>query len=198
MQKAVFLDRDGVLNVEAGYIRHVPDLHLMPGSAQAVRHLNDHGWFTVLVSNQSGPARGYYGADHVDALHQRLAQLLDQEAGAVLDCMAYCPYLSPTQGGMNPSHALWSAWRKPNTGMILQAAWRFDLDLSQSFMIGDKATDIDLAHNAGVRGILVTSGFGEAVIQGAYQHRVQPDQVAADLAQAVQWILRSPLTSSRH
>ena len=92
---AVFLDRDGVLNVEAGYIHRVEDLHLIPGAAQAVRQLNDRQLFCTLVSNQSGPARGYYPSDHVDALHQRLEQLLQAEADAHLDALYYCPYLSP-------------------------------------------------------------------------------------------------------
>ena len=78
---AVFLDRDGVLNVEAGYIHNVEDLHLIPGVAQAVRQLNERQLFCCLVSNQSGPARGYYPNSHVEALHQRLCQLLQQQAG---------------------------------------------------------------------------------------------------------------------
>ena len=85
MKPAVFLDRDGVLNIEAGYIHKVEDLHLIPGVAAAVRRLNDLGIFSCLISNQSGPARGYYPLDHVEALHRRLCQLLQAEAGARLD-----------------------------------------------------------------------------------------------------------------
>ena len=99
---AVFLDRDGVLNVEIGYIRQVEDLHLIPGAAAAVRRLNNIGLFCCLVSNQSGPARNYYPISHVDALHERLCHLLATEAAARLDALYYCPYLSPTAGGINP------------------------------------------------------------------------------------------------
>jgi len=187
--RAVFLDRDGVLNQEVGYIHRVEDLNLLPGAAQAVALLNQAGWFTCLVSNQSGPARGYYPASHVDALHRRLAELLRQEAGAVLDHVNYCPYLSAPTGGTAPSFTRWSTWRKPNTGMFTQAAWRYGLDLAQSFMVGDKATDVDMARNAGVRGILVTTGFGERVLSGAYQHQVQPDYIAVDLLAGVRWLL---------
>lgn len=187
---AVFLDRDGVLNIEAGYIHRVEDLHLIPGVAQAVRRLNDQQLFCCLVSNQSGPARGYYGIDHVEALHQRLCQLLDAEAGAHLDALYYCPYLSPEAGGINPEFTRWSSWRKPNTGMLVAAAWEHDLDLSQSFMVGDKATDVDMAHNAGCIGILVQTGYGQAVLTGTYQHHTHPDYVAADLPAAVAWIGR--------
>jgi len=187
---AVFLDRDGVLNVEAGYIYRVEDLHLIPGAAQAVRQLNDQQVFCCLVSNQSGPARGYYPVEHVEALHQRLSLLLQEQAGAWLDAIYYCPYLSPPEGGVNPEFTRWSTWRKPNTGMLVAAAWEHDLDLSCSFMVGDKATDIDLAHNAGCRGILVQTGYGDRVLAGEYQHHTQPDYIAADLAAAVEWIFR--------
>lgn len=187
---AVFLDRDGVLNVEAGYIHRVEDLHLIPGVAQAVRRLNDRQVFCCLVSNQSGPARGYYPVEHVEALHQRLSQLLRQQAGAWLDAIYYCPYLSPPEGGINPEFTRWSTWRKPNTGMLVAAAWEHDLDLIRSFMVGDKATDIDLAHNAGCYGILVQTGYGDRVLAGEYQHHTQPGYIAADLAAAVEWIFR--------
>lgn len=187
---AVFLDRDGVLNVEAGYIHNVEDLHLIPGAAQAVRQLNDRQMFCCLVSNQSGPARGYYPSSHVEALHQRLCQLLQQEASARLDALYYCPYLSPPEGGIDPAFTRWTTWRKPNTGMLVAAAWEYDLDLTLSFMVGDKATDIDMAHNAGCYGILVQTGYGDRVLSGKYQHHTQPDYIAADLPAAVEWVFK--------
>ncbi|NJM70565.1 MAG: HAD family hydrolase [Scytonema sp. RU_4_4] len=186
---AVFLDRDGVLNVEAGYIHSVEDLHLIPGVAKSVRQLNDQGIFCCLVSNQSGPARGYYPDSHVQALHQRLCRLLAQEAGATLDALYYCPYLSPPEGGLDPEYTRWSTWRKPNTGMLVAAAWEHDLELRHSFMVGDKATDVDMAHNAGCVGILVETGYGDRVLAGDYQHHTKPDYIAKDLAVAVEWIL---------
>lgn len=185
---AVFLDRDGVLNVEAGYIYQVEDLHLIPGVAKAVRKLNDLGIFCCLVSNQSGPARNYYSISHVEALHDRLSDLLEKEAQATLDALYYCPFLSPAAGGINPQFTGWSTWRKPNTGMLVAAAWEHDLDLKHSFMVGDKATDVDMAHNAGLKGILVKTGYGEKVIKGDYQHHTKPDYTASDLPDAVEWI----------
>ncbi len=187
-KKAVFLDRDGVLNLEAGYIRKIEDLHLIPGVAKAVRRLNDRNLFCCLVSNQSGAARDYYPISHIEELHRRLCYLLAQEAGAKLDALYYCPYLSPLAGGINPEFTGWSTWRKPNTGMLVAAAWQHDLDLKQSFMVGDKATDVDMAHNAGLKGILVTTGYGKKVLKGDYQHRIRPDYIAKDLSDAVKWI----------
>ncbi|AUC60239.1 D-glycero-D-manno-heptose 1,7-bisphosphate phosphatase [Cyanobacterium sp. HL-69] len=189
-KKAVFLDRDGVLNVEAGYIHNVEDLQLIPNVAKAVKKINDSGFFCCLVSNQSGPARGYYPDSHVKALHQRLEHLLWQEAQAKLDALYYCPYLSPQAGGVNPEFTYWGTWRKPNTGMLVAAAWEHNLDLKGSFMVGDKATDVDLAHNAGLTGILVTTGYGTKVMGGQYQHKTHPDYIASDLSEAVDWILQ--------
>lgn len=190
LRPAVFLDRDGVLNQEVGYIHRVEDLNLIAGVAQAVKRLNDQEIFCCLVSNQSGPARGYYPTSHVEALHDRLCQLLDREASARLDALYYCPYLSPPEGGIVPEYTRWTTWRKPNTGMLVAAAWDHELDLSHSFMVGDKATDVDMAHNAGCVGILVQTGYGDRVLQGDYQHSTQPDYIATDLAAAVDWILQ--------
>jgi D-glycero-D-manno-heptose 1,7-bisphosphate phosphatase len=190
LKPAVFLDRDGVLNQEAGYIDRLEDLVLMPGAAAAVRSLNECQIFCCLVSNQAGAARGYYSLDHIEALHARLRSLLQQEAGAHLDALYYCGSLSEPEGGVNPELTYWSTWRKPNTGMLVAAAWQHDLDLRRSFMVGDKATDIDLARNAGCQAILVASGYGTQVMAGDYQYPVQSDYVAADLAEAVVWILK--------
>ncbi|HEY9907133.1 MAG TPA: HAD family hydrolase [Thermosynechococcaceae cyanobacterium] len=189
LRPAVFLDRDGVLNQEVGYIHRLEDLNLLPGVAQAVRQLNEQELFCCLVSNQSGPARGYYPASHVEALHDRLCYLLHTEANARLDALYYCPDLSPPEGGIDPEYTRWTTWRKPNTGMLVAAAWDHGLDLSRSFMVGDKATDVDMAHNAGCAGILVQTGFGDRVLQGSYQHSTQPDHIAADLPAAVEWML---------
>lgn len=115
---AVFLDRDGVLNQEVGYIHRLEDLQLIPGAAQAVRRLNDAGWFCCLASNQSGPARDYYSIDHVHALHQRLQELLAASASAVLDAVLFLPDLSRLKGelwlttqagqhGVNPIQVCW-------------------------------------------------------------------------------------------
>ncbi len=189
-KRAVFLDRDGVLNQEVGYIHNVTDLHLIPGVAQAVKRLNQAELFCCLVSNQSGPARGYYPASHVEALHDRLCQLLKAEADAHLDALYYCAYLSAPEGGTEPAYTRWSTWRKPNTGMLVAACWDHDLNLKESFMVGDKATDVDMAHNAGCIGILVQTGFGDRILSGKYQHHTRPDFVAPDLPQATDWILQ--------
>lgn len=182
---AVFLDRDGTINQEVGYIRDLADMALIPGSAEAIARLNARGIPVVLVSNQSGAARGYYAQGWIDQLHERLQALL-AEQGARLDAIYYCPHLPE---GVVPELARDCECRKPAPGMLQQAAREHGLALDGSTMIGDKSVDVDVARRAGCRAVLLRTGYGERVLAGTYQHAVQPDYVAADLADAVGWLL---------
>jgi D-glycero-D-manno-heptose 1,7-bisphosphate phosphatase len=182
----VFLDRDGTINVELGYIREVEKLVLIDGAAQAVRKLNGAGVAAILVTNQTGAARGFYPEEHIRALHQRLVNLLEQE-GAFLDAIYYCPHLD---GAPVAEYALKCDCRKPGPGMVEQAFRdHADLDRRASFVVGDKASDIELARNCGARGVLVRTGYGEAVIRGEYQAYVEPDYEASSIVDGIDWIL---------
>ncbi|MCA9800429.1 MAG: HAD family hydrolase [Cyanobacteria bacterium HKST-UBA02] len=182
----VFLDRDGTLNVEAGYIRDLENLRLIDGAAEAVKRLNKSGVAAVLVTNQSGAARAYYGEDHILALNERLQKLLDQE-GAHLDSVYYCPHLPD---GVVEEYTRVCRCRKPATGLVeLAYEEHQDLDRERAFVVGDKATDVELARNCGARGILVETGYGQQVIAGEYQWQVEPDYQAASIVDAVNWIL---------
>jgi D-glycero-D-manno-heptose 1,7-bisphosphate phosphatase len=194
MRRAVFLDRDGTLNVEKGYIRDIDALELYPGAAQAVRLLNDANIPAILVTNQTGAARGYYTIEHVHELNRRVDELLMQEAGARLDAVYFCPHY---KDGIVPEFTRECDCRKPAPGMILQAARDFpDIDLAASFVVGDKATDITFARNAGCRGILVRTGYGDQVLAGEYQNlEVEPEKVCADITEAVAYILSQPVSS---
>jgi D-glycero-D-manno-heptose 1,7-bisphosphate phosphatase len=189
LQIAVFLDRDGTINEEKGYLHHLDDLVLIPGVASAVRKLNDAGLLVILTTNQSGPARGYYGVEHVEALNNRAQQLLQQEAGARLDAMFYCPHLPE---GSVKAFTVECGCRKPSIGMIQDAAEQFpSINLTRSYMVGDKATDIEFARNAGCKSILVKTGFGQQVLDGTYQSlSVQPTWICQDLPAAVEEIFR--------
>ena len=181
---AVFLDRDGTINVEAGYIKDLADLKLMPGAAGAIRRLNELGIPAILATNQSGPARGYYPETWVHALNDRVQALLAAE-GARLDDMFYCPHLPD---GVVPEYTLDCSCRKPETGMLTDAAEKHGLDLGLSYMIGDKATDVEVGQRAGCRTVLLRSGYGEQVIAGDYQWRVTPDFVADTIVEAIAWV----------
>ena len=191
MRKAVFLDRDGTLNVEKGYIRDIDQVEMYPGAAGAVRLLNKAGILAILVTNQTGAARGFYGIEHVHGLNNKVQELLKDGAGARLDAMYYCPHYAD---GIVAEFTRACDCRKPAPGMILQAARDFkNIDLANSYVVGDKATDITFARNGGCRAVLVRTGYGEQVLAGGYQALVaQPEKVCADIAEAVAYILSQP------
>lgn len=191
MTIAFFLDRDGTLNVEKGYIRNVDDLELIPGVAQAIRQLNDAGVLAILTTNQTGAARGFYDLDHIHALNARLEKLLDEQAGARLDAVYYCPHLGK---GIVPEFAIDCSCRKPEPGMIDEALKRFpSIDRARSYVLGDKASDVAFGHKAGCKSVLLRTGYGERVLAGKYQNLQeqpeQPDYVFDDMPQAVSRIL---------
>lgn len=182
---AVFLDRDGTINVEAGYIRELDKLVLMPGAGAAIRRLNERGIPVILATNQSGPARGYYAESWVHALHERLVGLLEAE-GAKLDDLYYCPHLPD---GTVPEFTQACRCRKPEPAMLEDAAAKHGIDLARSYMIGDKATDVEVGQRVGARTVLLRSGFGEQVLDGTYQWTVKADHVADTLVDAIDWVL---------
>jgi D-glycero-D-manno-heptose 1,7-bisphosphate phosphatase len=182
----VFLDRDGTLNEEIGYIHNVDHLQLIPGAAEAIIRLNKAGVAAVLVTNQSGAARGYYEEEHIINLNKRLVDLLDKQ-GAHLDAVYYCPHLPD---GVVEKYTSVCQCRKPEPGMVAQAFEEHPhFDRSRSYVVGDKATDVELAHNCGSKGVLVRTGYGERVLEGTYQWKVQPDYTAGDIQDAINWIL---------
>lgn len=186
MKPVVFLDRDGTLNEEIGYIRDVSKLALIKGAAAALKRLNEAGVAAILVTNQTGAARGYYGEEHIHRLNDRLQELLAVE-GARLDAVYYCPHL---EGAPVDPFGIKCQCRKPEVGMVEEAfAKNPDLDRQYSYVVGDKSTDVELARNCGAKGVLVRTGYGEAVLKGEYQWKVEPDFEAGDIVSAIDWIL---------
>jgi D-glycero-D-manno-heptose 1,7-bisphosphate phosphatase len=187
MQRAcVFLDRDGTINVERGYVTDPDQIQLIEGSAEAIRMLNRAGLLAVVLSNQSGVARGLMTEEDLARVTRRLEQLLLDD-GAALDAIYYCPHL-PT--GKIRRYAKDCSCRKPATGMIALAASDLRVDVSKSYMIGDQATDIVLANRAGMPGILVETGRApdQAEREAARHGRIA--RTVGDLKEAVQWILK--------
>jgi D-glycero-D-manno-heptose 1,7-bisphosphate phosphatase len=182
---AVFLDRDGTINVEVGYIHDLDKLQLMPGVAAAIKRLNDLEIPVFVATNQSGPARGYYPESHVLDLNQRLVDLLAAE-DARIDGVYYCPHHPE---GAVPELTKACDCRKPEPGMLLQAAREHGIDLATSYMIGDKSTDVEVGQRAGSRTVLLRSGYGEQILKGEYQWPCTPDHVADTLVEAVTWLL---------
>ena len=161
-------------------MNHLSRFRLLPGAADAIRRLNEAALPVIIVTNQSGVARGYFPEQLVRDVHERMkAELLG--AGARLDGVYYCPHVS------------WDdcECRKPKTGMLEQAARELALDLKKSFVVGDRQSDVELAHCAGGRSVLVKTGFGEGELAWhAKNWAHQPEFVAVDLPEAVEWILQ--------
>lgn len=146
---AAFLDRDGVLNVDTGYV-HLPDkLEWIAGAPQAVRLLNEAGYLVLVITNQSGVARGFYEESAIDAVHAHMQEALAAQ-GAHVDAFYYCPHHPE---GTVKAFAFTCLCRKPGVGMLQQAARDFSIDLSRSFLIGDREGDMAAAAAFGIRGI---------------------------------------------
>ena len=140
--KAVFLDRDGVLNEEKEYAHRLDQLQLIPGSAEALKLLQERGFKVIVTTNQAGIAYGYYTEQHIHVFHKALAERL-ANVGAYIDAFYYCPHHAHKGKGVFKVDC---QCRKPAPGMLLRAAQDFPIDLSQSFIVGDKWSDIE-AHN---------------------------------------------------
>jgi D-glycero-D-manno-heptose 1,7-bisphosphate phosphatase len=184
--RAVFLDRDGTLNEEVGYVNHIDRVFLLPRAAEAIRLLNQNGLKAVVVTNQSGVARGYFPESLVRQVHEKIQDLLKRE-GAHLDGIYYCPH-HPEVG--EPPYRQKCRCRKPETGMVEEAVKALDIDCSRSYVVGDRGKDIEFAQQIGAQGVLVLTGYGkgEWEYSGA-RWKVKPDHLARDLYEAVQWIL---------
>jgi D-glycero-D-manno-heptose 1,7-bisphosphate phosphatase len=184
---AVFLDRDGVLTEDVpGYVLRPEQVRLLPGAAEGVRLLHDAGRRVVVVTNQSPVARGLLTEAELQALHERLRELLAAAGGGGLDAIYYCPYHPE---GTVPAYTRDSELRKPAPGMLLQAARDLDLDLAQCYLVGDQETDIRAAHRAGCRAALALAGSRYGRCEDWPE---PPDHVAEDLPAAVRWILAQP------
>ncbi len=184
---AVFLDRDGTVNEQMGYINHISRFHLLPEAAKAIKLLNDRKIPVVVVSNQSGLARGYFPMELLDEVHGKMRELLASE-GAHVDGLYYCPH-HPEAG--EEKYRISCNCRKPKIGMLQQAAEELDLDLSRSFLVGDRWSDIKCAQRAGCTPVLVLTGYGRGdhLFIGPTQE-IQPAFVAENLLGAVEWIVQ--------
>jgi D-glycero-D-manno-heptose 1,7-bisphosphate phosphatase len=179
LRPAVFLDRDGTISEELGYLNHASRFRIFPFAAAAIGKLNRSALPVIVVTNQSGVARGYFPEALVHEVHALMQSQLES-AGAHLDAVYYCPHAS----------ADGCACRKPNIGLLQQAAREHHLDLQKSFVIGDRYTETTLAQNAGARSILVRTGYGEGELAWhAKKWPIQPHYIAPTLTEAADWLL---------
>jgi D-glycero-D-manno-heptose 1,7-bisphosphate phosphatase len=183
---AVFLDRDGTLIEEADYLARLEDLAWFPWAIEAVRLLNRAGFVVCVVTNQGGVGLGHFTESFVGEVHEVMTKTLDA-SGARVDGWFYCPH---HPRALIDALRVACECRKPQPGLVHQAQQEFDLDLRRSFVVGDRATDLELATATGARGVLVRTGHGETELAAHGTLVRAAAHVAPDLMEATAWILR--------
>jgi len=183
MNRAVFIDRDGTIIKECGYLSDPEKVVILPGVIEGLRLLKQHNFKCIVVSNQSGIARGYFKFSDIKSIESRINELLLCE-GIEIDGYYYCPHHID---GIIKEYAIKCNCRKPDTQMALNAQKEFDINLSESYMIGDKGTDIQFGKNFGAKGtILVKTGYGEKFSKSG---KILPDFIVKDFIEAVGFII---------
>ena len=186
---AIFLDRDGTINEEVGYLDSLEKLKLYENATEAIRLINESGMKTVVISNQSGVARGYFTEEFVRTVHALIEKILG-EKGAFIDAFYYCPHHPE---GIGVYRQVCSC-RKPEAGMVIRASEELNIVLKCSYIVGDMLKDIQAASRVGAKGILVRTGYGlntieKDLITGSADI-VQPHYIANDILDAVKWIMQ--------
>ena len=184
LRPAVFLDRDGTINAEKNYLYRIEAFEFIPGTQEAIRRLKDAGYLVVVVTNQSGVARGYYTLQDVDRLHDHIQSEL-KRYGASIDEFYCCPH-HPTAG--IGEYLKDCDCRKGAPGMLLQAAVDLGIDLGLSFIIGDKPADIEAGRAAGCQALLVLTGYGEKTREELKRQRLELPPVFASLSEAASFL----------
>ncbi len=182
---AVFLDRDGTINEEMGYLNHPDRFVVLDRAIEAIKIINETGFLAIVITNQAGIARGYFKPEILDQVHEKFYRLL-KEKDAYIDKLYYCPHHPE---GKVKEFAIECDCRKPKPGMVNKALQDFEIDMEHSVMIGDRYKDIVFAKNLGLKSILVLTGYGK----GEWEYdrdtwKVMPDYTASDLFDAVTWI----------
>lgn len=187
---AVFLDRDGTVNVEKDFLSSPDQLQLIPRTADAIRALNALGTRVFIITNQSGVARGYFTESTVRQVHEALREML-QKQGAIVNDFFYCPHFP---GSSDQRYNKECDCRKPKPGMLRQAELKYPIDLRRSFVIGDRCIDVATGKAVGAGTVMVSTGYGANEIQSC---RNEPDYFAQDLHDGVRYVTNRILTQER-
>ena len=186
MNKAIFLDRDGTINVEKNYLYKVEDFEFLPGVVEALMKLQNTGYLLIVITNQSGIGRGYYSEKDFQKLNDWMINTL-REKGVIITDVYYCPHLPDAK---IKKYRKDCECRKPKLGMYMQAAKDHDIDLSKSFAIGDKIRDCSICDNTGCRGFLIGNNERTTLINDVKEGKIMRVKYAHDLAACVEMIIK--------
>ncbi len=187
LKPAVFIDRDGTINEQMGFINHLSRFVLLPGAAEAIRLLNRNGYWVFVVTNQSGVARGFFPIQLVHEVHNYMERSL-LKYGAKVDGIFFCPHYPC---GEVKEYSIDCTCRKPGTGLIEMASSQFNIDMTRSWVVGDSASDIAMAQRAGLKSVLVKTGYGLGELEYVLPRKnTSPDVISEDLLEAVKVILK--------
>ena len=186
MDKAVFLDRDGVIIEEVNYLCNVEDIKIIEGIPESLAILKKNNFKLIVITNQPVIARGLATEEEVEKIHKEINFRIKQQSGVEIDKFYFCPHHPNAD---LEKYRISCNCRKPSPGFILQAVIDFDIDLSKSWMIGDRTSDIATGKNAGCKNVLIEKEYSKNKIQGIEYQDVQPDFVAENLNKAVKQIV---------
>ncbi len=180
MEKCIFLDRDGVLIKDVGYLKNPDDIILMPKTIEALKDLKKSGFLLIIVTNQAGVAKGFFTVDDLDRVNKRLIKVYETN-GIAIDDLYFCPH---HENGTVEPYNIRCSCRKPNTEMVAKGVEKFDIDINKSFMVGDKDSDILLAKNSGLRSFYIKNSMYE------HDENIIPDFYVSDLKEASDIIIK--------
>jgi len=185
LNRAIFLDRDGTINREVDFLTKIEQIKIIKGTKQALKTFRDLGFLNIIVSNQSGIERGYLTEKQLGKIHGEFKKILSYRADTLVDGIFYCPYF---KDGAVKKYSRENFFRKPNPGLIIKAAVIHNIDLGKSFLIGDSYRDMKSADIAGVKKILVLTGYGQEALLKCTKDKIKLDCVANNLFDASKFI----------
>lgn len=187
MKKSIFLDRDGTINFDVGYLSEIKDINIFEGVITSLKSFKDAGFLILIITNQSGIARGYFTENDLSNLHNEFKLLLSIDGLELIDDIFFSPFHID---GKIPEYTKDSNTRKPGIGLIEEAVKKYDIDLRNSYFIGDSIVDMQCAENAGIKKVLVKTGYGLKTLNLCNEMNIGIDFIANDLLEASKYILR--------
>lgn len=194
MKKAIFLDRDGTINREVNYLNNIDQIEFFPNTIPALQKFKRLGFLNIIITNQSGIARGLFTIKELEDIHTEFRRTLKVNNENLIDDIFYSPFL---KDGRIDMYKIDSEDRKPNTGMIHKAKIKHEINLQESYLIGDSLTDMQCASKAGIKKILVGTGYGKSDLKKCKDDNIILEYYAEDLLDASKFIENSTLTKSK-